>query len=726
MLNIVRSLSLQKKLIGGFSFVSLICLLVGLAGQWGTKQLSQDMEAITQQDVPVLEAILSLNNSLETMKSSERTLLDGTLSFQQRKQEYQLIDQAKSEAEKAIKTIDQLLHEGEERQLWKNFLANWQSWQPHLQQFLALSGEFDAQNISNPADLALDAQQKLSSYQEWAIQLSENIMDAVEISVEKDPLQTEIGLWVQELESKNERILKAKGELTKQLQAVGDSMVMIFDYFEIEEPELAQDIFALEIKPSVLAVKESIQHILDPIAEALQVHSQMQEQALQTSAPVLNTAQQELQKMVMSSREAMNKSSELATERASEVATILWFTILLGIVSAVLLGVFLTRSITRPLTQTVSMLEELEMGHINHRLNLNRSDEIGRMAAAMDRFADSLQNEIVEPLQQLAQGDLTFEAHPRDDQDVLRKALQQLGTDLNDMISQILATGSQISAGSIQVADASQTLSQGATKSASSLEEISSSMNEIGSQTNHSADNAAQANQLAKDASKAADSGSQHMVSMINAMGEINEAGQNINKIIKVIDEIAFQTNLLALNAAVEAARAGQHGKGFAVVAEEVRNLAARSAKAASETAQLIEGSVEKATNGTQIAERTSGSLNKIVSSITKVDDLLEEIAAASKEQATGVAQVNLGLQQIDQVIQQNTAGAEESAATSEELSNQASQLQQMLQRFQLKEEKSPTVSAPLKVVRPNLANIAWESLPNPSEENDEGASGQA
>ncbi len=351
----------------------------------------------------------------------------------------------------------------------------------------------------------------------------------------------------------------------------------------------------------------------------------------------------------------------------------------IAIVAIIFVALLITRGITRPIGNAVAMLHDLEAGNLKTRLNLHSRDELGQLSRAMNNFAQNLQEEVLTAFNKLAEGDFTFEA-----KGLIKEPLAVSNQALNRIIEQIATVGNQIAIGSGEVAASSQSLSEGATTQASSLEQITASMKKMGTQTKHNAESAGQANRLASDARTAAENGNLQMQQMISAMADINESGQNISKIIKVIDEIAFQTNLLALNAAVEAARAGQHGKGFAVVAEEVRNLAARSAKAASETSELIAGSVSKAQGGASIADRTAEALREIVDQITKVTNLISDISAASNEQAQGIAQVNLGLRQVENVTQQNTALAEESASASDELSGQAEHLRQMIHHFKL------------------------------------------
>ena len=347
-------------------------------------------------------------------------------------------------------------------------------------------------------------------------------------------------------------------------------------------------------------------------------------------------------------------------------------------------GFLLARGISRPLQAAVEMIVDLERGQLDRRLNLHRKDEIGQIATTMDAFADNLQSEVLAAFEKLAEGDFTFKA-----QGLIAVPLARANSSLQEIVVQVQSVAQEIAGAASLVADSSQSLSQGATESAASLEEISASMTQVASQTKQNTDNAAQANHLSAGSKNAAGRGSSLMGDLVAAMGEINRSGEDISKIIRVIDEIAFQTNLLALNAAVEAARAGQHGKGFAVVAEEVRNLAGRSAKAAKETAVLIENSAEKTRHGNEIAEKTEAALRGIVAGTNKVSGLVGKIAAASSEQFEGLNQVSQGLSQVDQVTQQNTASSEETAAAAEELSSQSASLLLMLQRFKVQQSNA-------------------------------------
>ena len=246
---------------------------------------------------------------------------------------------------------------------------------------------------------------------------------------------------------------------------------------------------------------------------------------------------------------------------------------------------------------------------------------------------------------------------------------------LNRVIGSLASGAEQVASASNQVASASQQMAQGSSEQASSLEETSSSLEEMASMTRQNAENSVKTDALMTETKGIVLEGVNQMKGMSNAISEIRQSAQEMAKIIKTIDEIAFQTNLLALNAAVEAARAGEAGKGFAVVAEEVRNLARRSAEAAKTTAALIEGAQKNAETGVVATGKVSESLNRMQDGALKVAGLVAEITAASRQQSQGIDQVNIAVGEMDKVIQQNAANAEESASAAEELSSQAQEL---------------------------------------------------
>ncbi len=295
-------------------------------------------------------------------------------------------------------------------------------------------------------------------------------------------------------------------------------------------------------------------------------------------------------------------------------------------------------------------------------------------------------NEAVEVAQRVAAGDLTstVEVKSKDETGMLLQALKDMNESLKKIVSEVRASTDSISTGTQEIATGNADLSQRTEEQASSLEETAASMEELTSTVKQNAENARQANQLAAGASDVAVKGGAVVGQVVTTMSLINESSKKIVDIISVIDGIAFQTNILALNAAVEAARAGEQGRGFAVVATEVRTLAQRSAAAAKEIKSLIDDSVHKVEDGTRLVDQAGKTMDEVVNSVKRVTDIMAEISAASQEQSAGIAQVNQAVTQMDEVTQQNAALVEEAAAAAESLQEQSSNLVQAVAIFKL------------------------------------------
>ena len=344
------------------------------------------------------------------------------------------------------------------------------------------------------------------------------------------------------------------------------------------------------------------------------------------------------------------------------------------------------------------MIDAAERGQLQVRADADAFDDENHKEALQG--VNSMMERLLAPvaeardaLQQLAEYDLRARVTSSfaGDHNLLKDALNQTGDVLHTAMHQVSEAVGQMLSASDQIATSAQEVADGASTQASSLEETSASLEEMSGMTKLNADNAQQADAMAKAAQVAANKGSEAMQSMNASMTKIRQSSEDTSAIIKDINEIAFQTNLLALNAAVEAARAGDAGRGFAVVAEEVRNLAQRSKEAAQKTETLIHQSVKLAEDGGRITQGATQQLGEISDAIAKVTSLVGEIAQASSEQARGIEQLNVAVTSMDKVTQANASASEESSSAAEELAGQARELQTMVGRFQLDDSPAST-----------------------------------
>ena len=366
--------------------------------------------------------------------------------------------------------------------------------------------------------------------------------------------------------------------------------------------------------------------------------------------------------------------------------------IVLNIILAALLALHISNGIRRPVEEIRTAAEKLASGNLDVSIDYYAEDELGNLSDSIRSLIHIFQGIIGDMgygLAALGSGDFTVDSKAEElyvgDFQKLKVSMDEIIEKLSLMMVQISQSSDQIFAGSSQVSSGAQAVAGGATEQASAVEELAGSINEISAQVSENAQNARHGSKLAETAGIKMIESNREMQELISAMGDISDKSGKIEKVLNIIEDIAFQTKILALNAAVEAAHADKNGKGFAVVANEVRNLAQKSAEASKNTAALIAETIQAVNLGTKLADETANMLSEVVVSVTQAVVAVDKISEASSEQAVSIAKVTQSVNQISDVVQNNSATAEESAAASEELSVQAHILSSLVSQFKLK-----------------------------------------
>lgn len=652
-MRLIMNLPIKKKLIIGFGLVGCICLAVGFVGWYGANQLKNNIRETSEVSIPSLQAILALKGAQASVETSEQTLLNPSLPLKNRQKEYKKIEAALGRATTAIEMYESLPLLKQEKAAWAGLIDAWSVWQSDIGKFLELNKKVDAIQVPDPQQLALDVEYYFGSYKTWAAETAKAVLEHAAYSGNLNPADSEFGKWLSTLSVSNPDVQSAVKRLRQQIESVYSAVEGIADFLDIEEFDLAKDVYINEVLPSIESIQFYVDELLKPINLSLEYYHQLSNFERTKLHQSLTQTQAILENIVQKTNSKTTDNARKGKNLARKVTAFLLVATLVGVLAAFVLAFFISGQISAPLVKSVEFAKMLADGDFTTTLEIAQKDETGILTDALNTIVRNLGGmfkDITEGVHTLSSSSTELSS--------ISGQMSQGAQETSEKSNTVAAAAKEMSASMTSIAAAMEQASTNVSMVATASEEMTSTISEVARNTESARTIADMAVAQAKTAS--------------DKITELGAAARDIGKVTETITDISEQTNLLALNATIEAARAGEAGKGFAVVAAEIKELARLTSEATNDIRGKI-GSIQQATS---VSIESIGSITKIIDDISEISatiaTAIEEHTVSTQEIAGNVAQASQGLAEINDNVSQSSRVAEEITTDISEVSRQS------------------------------------------------------
>ncbi len=709
----MNNIAIGVKLVAGFVAVALIVVVVGLVGWRSANNLSGHIDEVGRVNMPAVNNLRIIEAEFETVVRSLRALVNPALGMEARQEQYQEIESARENYEKAWENYEALPRTEDETRLWASFEDAIQDWAEVNNQFLELSRELEEIGILNTEEFLGHLQQFRGDH----YQVMEDVRGYVDFGIDfeggDDPEACNFGVWLQDFDTDNQELL----DILRRLQGPHDNfhgvVEPIRELADAGQEQQAREMLRDDMGRYADHVFMLFDELIDFAREANDLYTEMNRLIMVDSVEMQDRGQGLLQELIELNERQADRAVGLAERDAARGVTISLAGLAIGVILALGLGLFLTAVITRPLRKTVDFAEKVAQGSLDEELEVTGKNELGILAGSLRNMVSNLKTKIREAETKSAEAEeqaqkarqAMQEANQAKEQAEQAKSegMLQAASSIEGIVERMTSASEELSAQVEQASRGADEQSSRAGEAATSMEEMNATVLEVAQNASKAAEGSDQARSKAQEGSDVvsrsvtAINRVQEQSSQLKSnMSQLGQQAEQIGKIMNVIEDIADQTNLLALNAAIEAARAGDAGRGFAVVADEVRKLAEKTMNATKEVGQAITSIQQGTENNIQSMDQAAGLIDEATTLVNRSGDVLQEIvrlvqsaadqvqaiATATEEQSTASEEINKNIEEVSRISKETSEVMTQSAQAIGELSQQAQELQNLVNQL--------------------------------------------